>query len=107
MLEAATISAEFDYGTLLAGGVSGLLLAMLLQIRWVAILVATGLAAALLWTILDTGSHPAAVFELLATRLQGLAATGFLTGMLIAKSAAALVRGLVRTAGRPGDGSSR
>ena len=80
---------------------------MLLQVRWVAVLVATGLAAALLWSILDTGSHPAAVFELLATRLQGLASTGFLTGMLIAKSAAVLVRGLVRTAGSQVNGRRR
>jgi len=93
----------FDYGAVLSGAASALLLGTLLRVRVIAILVATAIVAALLWAIFVEDAAPVVPFQLMAARLGELVSTGFLTGMLLANSAASLIRGLVRTA----DGDNR
>lgn len=90
---------SFDYGHVLAGAASGLVLSVLLRNPVVATLVATSLAGGLVWTIAMDPSGPTAFFEFAAERLSQLATQGFLTGALLAKAAVGLVEGLGR-AGR-------
>lgn len=89
----------FDYGHVLAGAASGLVLSVLLRNPVVATLVATSLAGGLVWTIAMDPSGPTAFFEFVAKRLSLLATQGFLTGALLAKAGVGLVEGLGR-AGR-------
>lgn len=89
----------FDYGHVLAGAVSGLVLSALLRNPVVATPVATALAGGIVWTILMEPSGPTAFYEFVAERLSLLATQGFLTGAFLAKAGVALVEGLVR-AGR-------
>jgi len=103
MTEALQTPLAFDYGPVLAGAASALVLSWLLRIRAVAVLVATIIASALIWAIAGEEAQPAALFDAAAARLGELVSTGFLTGMLLANGAASLIRGLVRTA----DGDKR
>lgn len=85
---------SFDYGPVLAGAVCGLVLAAFLRIPAVAAMIALAIAGVLIWAILADPTGPTAVFEAGATRLGQLASTGFLTGLLLGKSAVSLVHGL-------------
>lgn len=97
-MEPQTLTLGYDYGPLLAGAASGLLLSVLLRIPAVAVTVAMALAGALCWAILGEPEGPTALFEAAATRMTELAASGFLTGMLVSKAAASVVQGLVNGA---------
>lgn len=90
----------FDYGHLLAGAVTGLVLSKLLRNPVVATLVATALAGGVVWTVLMAPTGPTAVFEFAAERLSVLATQGFLTGALLAKAGVALLEGLGQAGGR-------
>lgn len=98
MAESFQSALAFDYGPVLAGAVSALVLSWLLRVRAVALLVATAIAGVLIWAIVGEEAQPAALFDLAAARLGELVSTGFLTGMLLANGAVSLIRGLVRTA---------
>lgn len=90
---------QFDYGHVIAGAISGLVLSVLLRNPVVASLVATSLAGGLVWTIVMDPSGPTAFYEYVAERLSLLATQGFLTGALLAKTGVGLIQGLGR-AGR-------
>ena len=91
----------FEHDQLLAGAVSGLVLSALLRNRFVATLLATGIAGSLVWAILAEPDGPTALFETAATRLSHLATHGFLTGMLLAKTCVSIVESMAGT-GRGG-----
>ncbi len=93
------IGIAFDSGAVLAGAVSGLILAVLLRIPAVALPIAIGISAVLAWSILADPAGPTALFEAATERLGQLVSTGFLTGALVAKSLASILQGLGRALG--------
>lgn len=103
MTEHAITFAGADFA---AGAIVALVLGLLIRVRIVAITVATILALGVLSVLLDPRG-PGAALDDFAQMIGRLAATGALTGAMLATTAAAFLRSLVKGLTGPSRSPSR
>lgn len=97
MTEHAITFAGADFA---AGAIAALVFGLLIRVRIVAIAVATALALAVLSIAFDTRG-PGAALDDVAQIVGRLAASGALTGAMLATAAAAFLKSLVKGLTRP------
>lgn len=90
------IGQAFSVEALTAGVLAGVTLAALFRVPAVATTIAAGLALTVVGMLIAGYHMPTAWPQVVQTRVTELAGNGTLTGLLLGKSAAALLDGLVR-----------
>ena len=93
---------QLSFESFLAGALAGIALAALLRVPAVATTVAIVLALAIIAFLAGGEQLGQGLPELIGARLTELASTGTLSGLVLGKSLAAVMDGLVRGARRGG-----